>query len=1086
MPNSIELNKAQREAVEHDAGPLLVLAGPGTGKTRVIIARILRMIEEGHDPAEILAVTFSVKATNEMRERLAAWAGPLGDKAARVTISTFHSLGRRLTQRFGDTLGLKPELTLMDSAHGKRTLRALIARLNLFPHLRAVGCDNVISEHLRFEASCKHSARTPADAVRFARRRLEEARDASGTPDERAAARLSAETFHDHARLFEAFDASCIDRGVITFDDFLAYPLRIFARRPELASFVRAETRRVVVDEFQDVNPAQIELLRHIAPNSPTADLCVVGDDDQAIYAFRGSDPAAVRAFTDHWPGHRTVALTENHRCGPAILRVADTVIRRASSRVAPDKVITYAGPADAPAAKATVEGCTVPTDDDHGAAIAAIILADKSEHPERPWSSYAVLVRGGGQLDKCAASLQLAGIPIDLRREPPPSTDQSVQDLLAWIAVLAGRADASNVHRLLVRPPHLIAHETVQAWREEHARGSRSPAPRPSFTDWLRTSRADHPGVAAYLSTLDELVRSTALVRADEAAEHIIRAAGLSGVDSPEPHDPESVAARSRALVAAVRFIRTRQPMLDPPGGLGAFLSYYNDLDKEEQEFRAPSSDQVDGAEAPEGADAVAVLTAHRAKGLEWDTVFVVKVQAGNGGFSAGGSGREDAGDAALPPEFTGRPPLSEADEERRVFYVACTRAKRRLVLTAKNKKTWDNPDDFFADLTRREPKLEVPVRTFDEVIAAAPSPPPGELERVMAERLGPPRRAELLRREETAVRQAALAALTEASSPVGADAPGLTARLDDAASAALAVGRLRSGRPDEAAALLGAGPACGRVRELIERLRHSADAPLWPPPPAPLTLSFTQLEAFLKCPRCWYLRYVLDLAPIEHRSASLGAAIHEALRRFYEMVRDADATGAAPPASELHALADREFEKVFSALDPEAELQRARMHAQLDTLLEHQHPTTHQVIALEQAITFPFADSAGRTHRLFAKIDRLDLAPDGTHRLIDYKTGHATKKLHSPDKGDLQLGIYALALAHQVAGHDSVNPDIPPGVCEYWLLSTGQRGVISFADLNLKKTREVIAKATSDMLTPPYAAGDKCEGHCTLIAWD
>jgi DNA helicase-2/ATP-dependent DNA helicase PcrA len=1106
-----ELNKPQREAVDHSGSPLLVLAGPGTGKTRVIIARLLRLLRDGSDPSSLLAVTFSVKATNEMRERLALWAAPGGteleDAASRVQVSTFHGLGRRITRRFADVLGVHPEPTLLDVAVAKRALRPLIDEMGLFRAFAGEGFATAIAEHLDFEAACKHNARAPEDALAYAqawRTRLASG-DHGLAGDALKAQRLAQSLFEDHARLYDAFDRLCIKRGLLTFDDYLAYPLRVFRAKPDLASFLRAEFRHVVVDELQDVNPAQLELMRWIAPPDSGSDLCAVGDDDQAIYAFRGSDPAAVSAFKRDWPGHHTVTLSDNHRSAPNLVRVGNAVIERAHARVAPDKKIVAAGEHDSPG---LVEAYTVPKDPDHGTLIGALILADRAASPGRKWSDYAVLARGKGQLEQCAVALKLRGIPVDTRERPSPADDPGVQDLFAWIGLLVDPKDDRATQRLLVRPSFSVPVETLRAWRESHDTARRAQATgrgeegngderSPGLADWIIAHHGAVPEISRFGALLSELRRAAATMTADDAVEHIVREAHLVGDDGPEPLDPAQRSARARALVAALRFARSRQAFLDHPADLGAFLAYYNDLDDDGKNFRSPSSDDVDtgtGSDGDERPDAVSVITAHRAKGLEWDTVFVVKVRPGEGGFAIGK--REEPGDHDLPTDFTRRDAGADADEELRLFYVACTRAKRRLILTAKEKKAPKPKDvpgaDLFQFLTYFRPDLGIPVVPMEDVLRAAGTEAPSELETELASgrsNADGAARAELIRRETVRARQAAFAALHDAAAPgaSGDSMLAIEARLADAARAIAALSGLSGTSAVPPTSLLsgfgsldaGAGPLLRRALELRDQLALPSQVHPWPAPAMPLRLSYTQVRAYIDCPRCWYLRYVLGLEDRGSAEANIGNVAHAALEGFYRRVRDAEAEGGRQPASaDLHRLADAAFDRQFPAISTDADAQRKMLHAQLSGMLERLHPTTHQVLELELPITMPFVDSLGTKHTLFAKIDRLDLDADGNHRVIDYKTGQAWKSLLEPKADDLQLGIYAMALAHHVGS------DQPPrGNAEYWVLASGQRGVIALSDLKLDKVRQVIDDAVLGMRTPPYERSAKCSGHCLLM---
>lgn len=1070
-----QLNQEQCEAVNHTGSPLIVLAGPGTGKTRVIIARVLRLLESGAPPESILAVTFSVKATNEMRERLAQAAKPSG--ADLVRVSTFHSFGAAIVSRFGDWIGTAPRLVLMDSARYTRIIRSIIRAHDLYRPLISHGRDSIIGEARRFIAACKNAARSPAEAVEYAERRVARARsgDCGLTGDALEAERAVAELMTHHAKLYELVERECFDLGDVTFDDYLSLPLRIFTEEPAAAAIVRSETRHIVVDEFQDVNAAQIALLRHLAPpvgdDGRAPDLCVVGDDDQAIYGFRGSDPRAFGRFASTWPRHREVRLQRNYRSAPEIIAVSNAAIQPAE-RFAPDKELVAAG-----SASGSVEGVIVSDDSQTGSLIAAMIYADREHNPGKPWSDYAVIARTNSFRDEIAAELMVQGVPIDLRIPESPADDDAVKDLLSWLRLCSSSRATHDVHRLLVRPIGGEQPRVVLQWKEryeEHLGLVEDPAEAPGFLEWLQSAVPGNAGVASIARMLDDFRKADAEEACDRLVEQIIREARLAAGDGfgTDLLDPRQRAKRVGRLAQVIGFVRSRQEFLDPPGNAAEFLRYYDDLDPAEQKFTAPGHEQIEGSPddpAEPGVDAVRVLTAHKSKGLEFDTVFVARVRP-QYGFPQ--SNRDD-GVADLPADFLGADPGLHADEERRVFYVACTRAARRLVLIAKHKKSLKGATDYFIELTHDRPDLGVTQTPAEEWFERGEVAPPSSISEDTP-MPGEPGRAWALRAAMARSRREAFAALQRAEQPEisGDSAADIREVLINASSELAALGALSRGKGDTP---LDSLPP--RVRALVEQLEAERGEALFAPMPPPLRLSFSAVTAYEQCPRCYYLQYVLGLNPPESEEQSFGTAAHQALRQFYSDRREAEADGQPLPGVERLISLATAYQRRMTRGRPDPEV-LAQLVAQMRRLcedLEDDAAELHQ--DLEATVRIPF-QAGGHAHSLVAKIDRVDAMPDGSYRIVDYKTGKAFKRLLEPKPDDLQLGIYALALPELLK-----TDGVPPGTAEYWCLAAGRRGAIALDALKLDKVRAKITAAAEGMLAGNFEKKETCQGHCDFF---
>lgn len=1096
------LNKSQLEAVRWKGGPLIVLAGPGTGKTRVIAHRVRWLVEQHDAPESIVAVTYTVKAAGQLRERLAESIGP--EKADRVNVHTFHGLGMRLIRRFGDVLGLPAAPDLIDSAQSKRLLRELVNENRLFPEAIASGRDAAIERAVRVMGMLEDHAVDPAEALARAETWALKAREIKDEEGQAEVAR--AEEFRGQARLYDLYDKARRRRGWLSYGDLITLPIRLLSRDGRAAQICRGEFKHFIVDEFQDSNPAQLELLRRLAP-ARSADVCVVGDDDQSIYAFRGADDRAFEHFKRVWPAAGEVRLSENYRSTPEIVAATNRIISLAPHRFAPDKTIVAAGKHQAPG---SVECIPLAEDFADGAAIAAAILSDRAAVPGRALGSYAVLARAHGDLDRVAGALELEGIAVRRQRARSPLDDAGVQDVFAWIELLVSDEESWHARRLLLRPPFSLDPLVVTTWEKlfkaEDRRARRDGGRRTGFVAWLGAQHARaaageedapaglaDPRVATFLARHAELRLLAANTAADETIYQIVTRTDAAHADLPAEAGGLARSRRVADLVTLVRFARARQTRLSSPGDLHAFLEYYRDLNDHEQKLGAPGDERLDaGAETLDGAegDAVTLLTAHSAKGLEFDTVFVVRVQPRHG---FGASPRDDGPD--LPPEVLGRPAdgadeTAAQGETRRLFYVACTRAERRLVLFAKANKTRSKSVHFFEEFTKAPEGLRlVSVRTpedlFDEADRRGVKLKSGggvDAEGSTAEDF-----KAVLARARSHARQAATMALEAADrrdlSTDQLDA--ITARLRDAA------GRLAIAAAVEHGAATPAWAAAVEpwrtAAEALAAGRRTAAAPefRFTPQGPRLDLSYSSLSDYLTCPRCWYVKHVMQVPDRASPELNLGVVVHRVLQVFVERRRQAEAEGRLPPGpEELARLCRQEAEREAGALRAVEAAELDQVVALARSAVEKLDVDGANVLEIEREFRFGYPRHGVR-HSFTAKIDRVDQLKDGRFRIIDYKTGAARKALAEPKKDDLQMAIYAMALAgtYGTAG-DADMPAPPAGLAEYWILGTGERGALPFDRIDFAKVRAVIDGVVDGLVAGRFPKDlKKCRGLCDLL---
>lgn len=1094
------LNQRQREAVAYDRGPLVVLAGPGTGKTRVITHRIARIIGDGVPPESVVALTFTVKAAEEMRVRLRSLIG--GAAADRVNAQTFHGFGQRLLRRFPDMVGVPHDFLLIDHAQRVRIARRVARERGVFDGALAEGLDPLVREGLEHIAAFQNLGKFPdecdAFATAWAARLVRAEPDPENARTAAEAGRALQARFARFVRLYAGFAEECRRSGQLCYEDLILLIVKLLRERPEAAAICRADYRHFVVDEFQDVNAGQIALLRELCPpqvagSRRAPDLCVVGDDDQSIYLFRGADDRAIDTFARVWTGSHTVALEENYRSERCILEVASSVIGKAGHRFAPGKVVRPCEETSArgAAAGACVECVETPDEQSFGETIAAMIMTDRAASPDRPWASYAVIGRTYTDLDRIAAAFSVADIPFRLSRAPSALDDRGVQDVLNWIETLVDPRAAWAAHSVLTRPPLSLPPEQVQAWmleygaeRSRHDAGEEGRAEPGPFCDWLAARHPEDVGVQRFLALMAELQGPAVRQTADHAILEIIRATGVAHADLPPADERRQ---RAQHLADLLRFARERTRLLDPPAGLREFWSYFQDLDGSQEPFRGEDEDRVEGPReaADEDQNVVSVLTAHKAKGLEFDTVFVPRVSPSHGYPSTGKGGGLELPEGFENREGDARDAAARSlDEERRLFYVACTRAQRRLVLLAKGTKSRSSSTHFFQELVLDNPGLVVR-RTAAEVIDAAEragvAPSAGDVPGARP-RSG---RAGVLDRAQREARLLAARALDRVER-TGAGPPHLDAAVGVFRDAAATLG--------VAAHLRGAGgapewakdcPEAARAaRVLLSRLAGEPEGSgsITRPMAPPLRLSYSAIDAYERCPKCFYLERVLGFPSDERPETTIGIVAHQTLHAFFERVRQAEAEGQERPRdAELVELAKRVY---FQQLAPgeQADANRlAQLCAMLELTMGRLNRSTDEIAELELAVKFEY-EHEGVAHKFTAKFDRIDRLELG-HRIIDYKTGHATDRLLDPKPEDLQLGVYALALRHY-QGVELTDRTTPArGVAEYWHLPTGQAGRIDLEKIAYDKVRKRIGKAIDGMLAGRFGRKTGCEGLCSFV---
>lgn len=651
------LNHAQLEAVTTTEGPLLVLAGAGSGKTRVITYRLAHLIARGVSPSEILCVTFTNKAAHEMRVR----ARELVGKSLRgATLSTFHALGVRILRHYGERVGLRPQFTITDAKDQMGSLRRI---------LRALRIDDRRFDAKRIQGAISLAKNAGIDPETF--------RELGGVLPRTSETEPVGELLpDDEYRLaaIEAYDRYSADlsaQNVVDFDDLLLHAVRLL-RDPDVAAELGARWRYAMVDEYQDTNGAQLELVTRLV--SAHQNLCVVGDDDQSIYGWRGADVGNILQFERHFPGARRVTLDVNYRSTQFILDAANAVI--ANNRARHEKSLRSASGSGEEVVVRAYED-----EEKEAEAVAAQILALQTE--KQNLGDIAVLYRSNRQSRPLELALRWAHIPYRVVGGMDLFDRKELKDALAYLRVLWNPEDEQSLRRIANWPPRGLGPTTLRRV-DDWARAS-------DLSLWAGMLRVDEvpelstratDAVASLTDLIERHRKLLARRKATTVVKKLFEEAGIEGALMDSSDDATAAARRVDTVRDLVRTLerhedRRRAARRAGDDEVEDTASVVPDLDFDEDgadgagALQAFLSDLMltgfdgDGPPKPEPEGRVILSTIHAAKGLEWPVVFVV--------------GCEEE----LLPHKRSLEGDGSIDEERRLAYVAITRAKRRLQLS-------------------------------------------------------------------------------------------------------------------------------------------------------------------------------------------------------------------------------------------------------------------------------------------------------------------------------------------------------------------------------------------------------------------
>jgi DNA helicase-2/ATP-dependent DNA helicase PcrA len=650
------LNPPQLEAVEHTEGPVMVIAGAGSGKTRVLTVRIAHLLEKGVDPFHVLALTFTNKAAREMQGRIAKLVDASSAKS--LWVGTFHSVFARILRSEAGRLGFPSNFTIYDTEDAQKVLAGLIKEAQLDKDIYKVkAVASRISQY-------KNALITP------------KAYDQRGDLQEQdAAARLP-----QLGNLYRAYMEKCFRAGAMDFDDLLLKTNELFVRFPEALAKYQERFKYILVDEYQDTNHSQYLIVKALA--SRYENLCVVGDDAQSIYAFRGANIRNILNFRSDYPDAAEIRLEQNYRSTKNIVGAANSLIAHNQEQL--EKNVWTA---NAEGDLIVVHKAMSDTDEAH---YVAQTMWDRHMHERHNWDQFAILYRTNAQSRSFEEAFRRRNIPYTIYGGTSFYQRKEIKDVMAYVRLALNPNDEEALRRIINLPTRGIGDTTLTRLTVV--------ASEQSLSLWGALNLLPSLDMGINRPTVQKLVDFADLIRsfgvvagqknAFDAVDHIAKHSGLVRTLA-EDKTPEGISRYENVqelLNGIQEFVEEQEQVEGGNPSLDAFaqdIALLTDVDTKKQDDQPK----------------VTLMTIHLAKGLEFPVVFVVGLEE------------------TLFPSLMASQSRSDLEEERRLFYVALTRAEHAAYLTyAHVRFRWGKlvdcePSRFLDELDEKYLNVHIPV---------------------------------------------------------------------------------------------------------------------------------------------------------------------------------------------------------------------------------------------------------------------------------------------------------------------------------------------------------------------------------------
>ncbi len=663
MSNLLEnLNSEQLKAVTHTNGPLLIVAGAGTGKTTVITRRIAYLIQQKlAKPEEVLALTFTDKAAGEMEER-ADLLVPYG--VHDFWISTFHSFCERILKQHALDIGISNDFKLLNTT---QQWVLVYRNFNLFKldYYRPLGNPHrFIDALLSHFSKCKDELITPEDYLAYGQKLRLSGDSPELLPNTDTATEIK--RIEEIAGAYHVYQQLLLDNDYLDFGDLINYTLELFKKRPTILQFYQKRFRFLMVDEFQDTNFAQYQLVKLLV-GGRSANLVVVGDDDQSIYKFRGASVSNILKFKEEFPGISQVTLVQNYRSTQDILDLAYYFIQknnpeRLEVELKIDKRLT--NPAPQRGEIKVLEGADFSEELD---LMIKKVLEIKRTFPKTSWNDFAILIRSNSAAEEIVPRLEAAGIPFTYLANTGLYHKPLIANLLSYVKLLDNFHESSSLYRVLNFPVFHISAEdlaTITQFTYKKTLSLYEALKTQVLVSQLRV--ASQEKIKKLLELLDAHTKAIPEKTAVELFVYILKDLGI-----PQMLEPDTLEnAQNRDLLDQFYKLIEQYEQENSDKTLRGFMSYI-DL-----ELKAGNEGQIK-FDPNTGPESLKLLTIHASKGLEFENVFIVNMVDQRFPTRA-------KRDVIEIPEALVKDILPNGDfhlqEERRLFYVAMTRAKQRL----------------------------------------------------------------------------------------------------------------------------------------------------------------------------------------------------------------------------------------------------------------------------------------------------------------------------------------------------------------------------------------------------------------------
>jgi DNA helicase-2/ATP-dependent DNA helicase PcrA len=1031
MPSALDgLNRSQRAAVTHPGGPLIVVAGAGTGKTRTLTCRFGWLVEQGARPDEILALTFSSQAAAEMRERLEALIEAPYEE---LHVATFHGFCSRLLQDEALEAGLDPFFSTVTPADRLALLLDRIDELTIRHHEIRGNPAPLLASFVSRIDRLKDEMVSAEDYRAYAERLAK--RCAEGDDAARASAAREVEfgsLYADHDRLL----AEC---GALDFGDLIVRAFRLLYEKPHVRERVAQRFRHVLVDEYQDTNFAQGLLLRLLVEEH--RNVTVVGDDDQAIYRFRGASQKNLRDFERELGDAIVVRLERNYRSGRRILQAAEAVVKPTPGRIekrlrgSPGGEVRFwrcrSERAQAQAVAAEAERLVV----ERGVPAGEVCVLVRSVKNEG-----AVV---GAALEERAVPYRLTGSAAYFQRA-------EVRDVLAWLRLLANPSDSGAVVRALSRPPiELRSVDVARLTQLARRRKLDMPSAAVAALDGPQLSPEGRERVQAFLRIYRAASAAFEDRRPDMFVLRLIERIGLrrQQVFATQADTVERLRNIAKLSELATNYMR-REPQATPRD----FTRYLAAV--------AESGLREEEAGAPPGTPAVRVMTMHAAKGLEFDHVFALGLSATRmpGPWRRRGDEVPDELLKESLPEAGGRE--AHEGEMRRLLHVAMTRARKGLVLAwpeTAGEGTTPRPSPFYEEARTA---LGAEEEVYEEELFG-PAEGLHSTFRIMRDelldtvarvggRLGEMRLDTYLDLDQAVARYlelikvAALIERTREGQPIAEVLPwlneilaqGATLEQRDILAASALDDWLRDAERDIA-----------RRPAAAENGSEPSLDPFIPRRGQGLMLSASDIDTYRLCPLKYKFARVFRIPQEPTIHQRFGIVLHQVLERFH--------TSGGGSLDELMELFEASWRRAgFGDSDDERQF-RERAVAALERYWREDHESQAEPVWFERSFAFRLGP-----HLLRGRVDRVDRRPDGSYELIDYKTGKA--KTASELREDVQLSLY------QMGARESWR--LKTSAQSYLYVLTGEKVPVEHSEEELDRVKATVSQIADGILRQDF----------------